>query len=105
VSRRALAPALVLAALAAPALAAPPGDPVAFRCDDGAAFTVVYIRDASVALLAFEGAIFVLTPERRASGARYATTDASGGAVSFWNKGEEARFEMPGQPPRRCRLT
>jgi membrane-bound inhibitor of C-type lysozyme len=78
-------------------------DPYYFRCDDGAEFSVAYVAEPVIAWLTYEDKAYELKPERTASGTRYVAVDAEGGEVSFWNKGEEALFEMPGQPLRKCR--
>lgn len=99
----ATAAGLVLLATAPAAQATRMTDPDSFLCDDGARFTVTYIAQPVIALLAYGGVIYVLKPERTASGARFVMADELGQEVSFWNKGEEARLEMPGQPLRTCR--
>jgi len=98
--------AVVLAAVMGAAVAASATRmtaPYAFRCDDGAEFTISYVAQPAIAVLEYEGKAYELKPERTASGTRYAAVDARGAEISFWNKGDEALFEFPGQPPRVCR--
>jgi len=47
--------------------------------------------------------LYVLTQERAASGAKY-SADSVDGHVVLWNKGDEARLELPGQAPLQCKV-
>ncbi|MDX1405722.1 MAG: MliC family protein [Woeseiaceae bacterium] len=61
-----------------------------FSCTNGPDLAVRFLGPETI-LMAVGERDFVLRRERTASGARY-----TGDGISFWNKGDEAMFIMPG---------
>lgn len=102
-TRAILAICIAMVAAAMPASATNMTDPHPFSCDDGSEVSVTYIAQPVTALVAFRGMIYVLKPQQAASGARFVAESDEGSTVSFWSKGDEALFELPGYPQRRCK--
>jgi len=78
--------------------------PVAVQCDRMEAAAMTYVRsEPGLAYLAGKDVTLVLTAAPSGSGARYAARLGQGEAV-FWIKGNDATFEVPGEPARHCTL-
>lgn len=81
--------------------------PFAARCDRlDALIEVTFINgkeEPALANLEWLDQALVVSLGPSGSGARY-TGGYGGGTATFWNKGDEALFELPGQPQRQCRI-
>jgi len=98
---------LLLSVLAAPAQAADVSlGPFALTCAGSSARgTALFINgEAPRAVVDWAGRHFQLPLTRSASGARYAAQHESGEVV-FWNKGNDAFFDIPPATHLECTLT
>lgn len=97
---------LLLACMAGPALAADVSlGPFALTCAGSSAHgSALFINgEEPRAVVDWAGQHFELPLTRSASGARYAKTDAAGETV-FWNKGNDAFFDIPPDTHLECIL-
>jgi len=80
--------------------------PFATRCTGiSATISAVFINTVpSVVSLSWPNNALVLTQTLSGSGARYAAAGPNGETV-FWNKGNEASFDLPGSPGHQCQLS
>jgi len=97
---------LLLASLSPPAFAADVSvGPFALTCAGSSAHgSALFINgEEPRAVVDWAGQHFELPLTRSASGARYAKTDAAGETV-FWNKGNDAFFDIPPDTHLECIL-
>ena len=85
------AAALILGAVAGPAVAEMQIDAAIYRCERGVAIPATYLTTEadSAVIINVEGRQITLTRKPAASGARYAWPSDGSGYV-WWNKGDEA---------------
>jgi membrane-bound inhibitor of C-type lysozyme len=102
-----LGASLLLAMLASPALAADVSlGPFTLACAGSSAHgSALFVNGENPRVIVdWAGDHFVLPLTRSASGARYAATGTAGETV-FWNKGNEAFFDIPARSQLQCTLT
>lgn len=79
--------------------------PLVARCSNlDALIAVTFVNvDLPLVYLGWRDRVLVLTLGPSGSGARY-TRKMAGGDALFWNKGNEALFELPGEKQRNCTI-
>ncbi len=79
--------------------------PFAYRCEGlDALISATFINtESSVAMLKWLDKTQYLVSAPTGSGAKYLGKSDDGGEVSFWTKGDEALFQLPGAKELRCK--